>query len=203
MTRWLPGFALVSLALGLAATVSAQEASPKGGSDEDRARMEAWQRASTPGEAHKRLEAIVGTFDAKVRSRLDPTHPPEDSVATSVNSWVLGGRYVEQQFDGTMMGEPFSGIGYAGYDNIQKKFVSVWMDTAGTGILYLTGTANASGKTITGRSTMWDPVREKPFPVESKLVIVDNDHYTFELVGKAPNGRLTKLIEIQYTRKKS
>ncbi len=47
------------------------------------------------------------------------------------------------------------------------------------------------------------PVSGKSFPVESKLVITDDDHYSFELVGKAPNGRLTKLIEIQYTRKKS
>jgi len=194
---------IASLALTLAAEASAQESAPKPSSTDDKARMEAWQRASTPGDRHKKLDAIVGTFDTKVRSRLDPSQPPEDSVGTSVNSWVLGGRYVEQQFEGTMMGEPFTGIGYTGYDNVQKKYVSVWMDTAATGMMYLTGTADAAGKAIAGRSTIWDPVSGKPFPVESKLLITDGDHYSFELVGKAPNGRMTKLIEIQYTRKKS
>ena len=201
MRRSSPGITLVTLALALAASAPAQESAPRAPA-EDKARMVAWQRASTPGEAHKRLEPIVGTFDTKVRSRLDPSKPPEDSVGTSVNSWTIGGRYVEQQFDGTMMGEPFTGIGYMGYDNVQKKYVSVWMDSAGTGMIYLTGAADATGKTITGRSTIWDPVSGKSFPVESKLVIADEDHYSFELVGKAPNGRLTKLVAIQYTRKK-
>jgi hypothetical protein len=69
-------------------------------------------------------------------------------------------------------------------------------------MIYLTGTADVPGKTITGRSTIWDPVSGKPFPVESRMVITDSDHHSFELVGKAPNGRMTKLVEIQYTRKK-
>ncbi len=77
------------------------------------------------------------------------------------------------------------------------------MDTSATGMMYLTGNADAPGKAISGRSTIWDPVSGKSFPVESKLVITDDDHHSFELVGKAPNGRLTKLVEIQYTRKKN
>ena len=202
MTRPFGRLSMASAALALAAALGAQEPTPKASSSGDKARLEAWQRASTPGEPHKKLEALVGTFDTRVRSWIDPSKPPEDSVGTSVNTWVLGGRYVEQQFDGTMMGEPFTGIGYIGYDNVQKKYVSTWLDTAGTGMIYLVGSADASGKTILGHATMWDPVYAKPFPVDSKLVITDNDHHSFELVGKAPNGRLSKLVEIQYTRKK-
>jgi len=194
---------LVSAAIALAAALGAQESASKAPSSGDRARLEALQKASTPGEPHKKLDALVGTFDTRVRSWIDPSKPPEDSTGTSVNSWVLGGRYVEQQFEGTMLGEPFTGIGYTGYDNIQKKYVSVWLDTAGTGMIYLIGSVDATGKTIAGRATMWDPVYAKPFPVESKLVITDRDHHSFELVGKAPNGRMSKLVEIQYTRKKS
>ncbi len=203
MNRPFGRLTMVSAALVLAAALGAQESANKTPSSKEKARLEAWQRASTPGEPHKKLEALVGTFDTHVRSWIDPSKPPEDSTGTSVNSWVLGGRYVEQQFDGTMMGEPFTGIGYIGYDNVQKKYVSVWLDTSGTGMIYLVGGTEASGKTILGRSTMWDPVSGKEFPVESKLVITDNDHHTFELVGKAPNGRMSKLVEIRYTRKKS
>lgn len=202
MIRPFGRLAMVSAALALGAALGAQESAPKAASSGEKARMEAWQKASTPGEPHKKLEALVGTFDTRVRSWLDPAKP-EDSTGTSVNSWVLGGRYVEAQFEGTMMGEPFTGIGYTGYDNVQKKYVSVWLDTSGTGMIYLVGSADASGKTIAGRATMWDPVYAKPFPVESRLVITDNDHHSFELTGKAPNGRMSKLVEIQYTRKKS
>ena len=203
MTRAFGRLSMASAAFALAAALGAQESAPKAASSGEKARLEAWQKASTPGEPHKKLEAIVGTFDTRVRSWIDPSKPPEDSVGTSVNTWVLGGRYVEQQFDGTMMGEPFTGIGYIGYDNVQKKYVSAWLDTSGTGMIYLVGSADASGKTVNGHATMWDPVSGKPFPVDSKLVITDNDHHSFELTGKAPNGRMSKLVEIQYTRKKS
>lgn len=187
---------MAGLALAATLPLAAQD------TDKDKAMMAAWQRAATPGEGQKKLEPLVGTFDAKMRSTIDPSKPPEDSVGVSTNTWVLGGRYVEQEFDGEFMGEPYRGIGYSGYDNVQKKYVSVWMDTAGTGMMFLTSAADKSGKTIAGSARIWDPLSEKPLPVESKIIVTDNDHYSFELWGKAPNGKLMKLIDIQYTRKK-
>jgi hypothetical protein len=184
-----------ALAIALAAPLGGQD------TEKEKAMMEAWQRAATPAEGHKRLEPLIGTFDAKVRSTVDPSRPPEDSVGTSINSWVLGGRYVEQEFDGEFMGEPYRGIGYTGYDNVQKKYVSLWMDTAGTGMMFLTSAPDKSGKTISGSARIWDPLSEKPLPVESKIVITDNDHHSFELWAKAPNGKMIKLMDIQYTRK--
>lgn len=196
MTRPFERLLAAALFLGLAGTMPAQDA------EKDKAMMQAWQKAATPAEGHKNLAPLVGTFDVKMHSTIDPSKPPEDSVGTSTNTWVLGGRYVEQEYDGEFMGEPYRGIGYTGYDNIQKKYVSVWMDTAGTGMMFLTSAADKSGKTIAGSARIWDPVSGNPLPVESKIIVTDNDHYSFELWGKAPNGKLMKLMEIQYTRKK-
>jgi Protein of unknown function (DUF1579) len=196
MTRLFGRITVATLALALTAASFAQDV------DKEKAMMEAWQKASTPGEPHKKLDALVGTFDARVRSTVDPSKPPEDSVGTSVNSWVLGGRYVEQQYDGAFMGEPFTGIGFTGYDNVQKKYVSVWMDTAGTGMMWMTAASDKSGKSLSGSARIWDPVTGKPVTVESKTIITDNDHHSFEMWGKAPNGKTTKLMEIQYTRRK-
>jgi Protein of unknown function (DUF1579) len=47
-----------------------------------------------------------------------------------------------------MRSEAFSGIGIDGYDNLRKKYVTAWMDTMGTGIFMMEGTASADGKTI-------------------------------------------------------
>ena len=49
-------------------------------------------------------------------------------------------------FAGDMMGSPFSGIGLNGYDNNTGKYVSTWMDTMSTAILYFEGTAGPDGK---------------------------------------------------------
>jgi hypothetical protein len=191
------------IVFGCAIGLAAQEKAKKtAGPPDEKAMMEAMQKAATPGDAHKKLEPLVGTFDTSVRMWMDPSKPPEDSAGTTVNSWVLGNRYVEQKYEGTFMGEPFSGIGFTGYDNVQKKYVGVWMDTLSTGMMESTGTADPSGKSFTMKSTMWDPATGKPNTVDTKMAVTDNDHFTFEMWAKAPDGKKMKMMEIKYTRKK-
>jgi hypothetical protein len=197
-----------TLVLALAAIVSTalaqqkeKKPAPKPGAPDEKAMMEAWQKAATPSDAHKKLDAVVGTFDAKVRTWMDPSKPPEDTTGTSVSTWTLGNRFVEEKYDGTMMGEPFNGIGYTGYDNVQKKYVGVWMDSMGTGMMWVTAEPDAAGKSMTGKATMWDPITGKPSTLETKTTIVDNDHHTFEMWGKGPDGKRHKMMEINYTRK--
>lgn len=164
--------------------------------------MTAWMAAATPGDAHKKLEPIVGTFAVKTKSWMDPSKPPEETVGTSENKWVLGNRYVEQRVEGQMMNQPFSGIGYTGYDNYKRKYVGTWMDSMGTMIMISTGTMDASGKKLTSWSTIDDVVLKKPVKIKALLTIVDNDHHFFEMWGPAPDGKNFKMLEINYTRKK-
>jgi hypothetical protein len=164
--------------------------------------MKAWMAAATPGEAHKKLEPVIGSFTVKTKMWMDPSKPPEETGGTSENKWVLGGRFVEQHVDGTAMGQPFSGIGYTGYDNYKKKYVGSWVDSMGTMIMTSAGTADASGKQITFWSTMDDVVMKKTMKVKSQVTIVDADHHTYEMWGPAPDGKMFKTLEVQYTRKK-
>ena len=164
--------------------------------------MEAMQKAATPGEAHKKLEAVVGTFDVKVTMWMDPGKPPAESTGIAEDKWALGNRYVEERFEGTFMGQPFSGIGYTGYDNVKKKYVSTWMDTASTGIMLTTGSGDASGKTMNMSGTMDDPMTGKPQDFTEKMTVADNDHHMLEMWGAGPDGKNYKMMEIQYTRKK-
>src|SRR6266571_7830991 len=138
---------VVGLTLGAALSAAEKQGKKAAGPPDEKAMMEAMQKAGTPGEAHKKLEAIVGTFDTKVKMWMDPTKPAEESTGTSENSWVLGNRYVEMKYQGTFMGQPFSGIGYQGYDNVQKKYVGTWMDSASTGMMTSSGTM--TGNTLT------------------------------------------------------
>jgi hypothetical protein len=163
--------------------------------------MKAWMAVATPGDAHKKLEAVVGTFTTKTTATMDPTKPPEVTEGVSENKWVLGGRFVEQRFEGKAMGQPFSGIGYTGYDNYKKKYVGAWMDNLGTMIMTSTGTPDASGKKITFWSTMDDVVLKKSVKIKALVTIVDNDHHTYEMWAPDPSGKLSKNLEVQYTRK--
>ena len=166
---------------------------------DEKAQMEAMMKAGAPGEAHKKLEPMVGTFDVKMTSWMDPSKPPVQSTGTAERKWVLGNRYVEENYQGTFMDQPFTGIGYTGYDNVGKKYVSIWMDSMSTGIMSMKGTG--SGNSISETGSMLDPMTAKPMNLKTKMTVTDNDHETFEMWGPAPDGKMYKMMEITYTRK--
>ena len=165
-----------------------------------KAAMEAMQKAATPGDEHKKLEPLVGTFDAKVSMWMAPGQPPQESTGTSESSSVLGGRFLETKYQGTFMGQPFSGIGYTGYDNVTKKYIGTWMDTASTGMMSSSG--NLSGKSMKMTATMSDPMSGKVQHATETFTIVDNDHNRMEMWDKGPDGKPVKVMQIDYTRKK-
>lgn len=164
--------------------------------------MKAWMAMSTPGAPHKALENAVGSWDVKVKSWMAPGAPPTESTGTSENKMILGGRFLEQHYEGTMMGGPFSGVGVTGYDNYKKKVVSTWIDSMSTTIMVMQGTLDKSGKVITSWGTMDDVVAKKPMKVKSTVTIVDADHHSYESWSAGPDGKMVKNLEIHYTRKK-
>ena len=166
---------------------------------DEKAAMEAMQKMASPGEAHKKLEPMIGTFNATVKVWMDPSKPPQESASTSENTWVLGNRWVQSKHEGSFMGQPYSGIGYTGYDNVMKKYVGAWMDTAGTGMMTLKG--SMTGNVLHETATMSDPMTGKTAVSTMKTTVTDKDHYMIEMWDKMPNGKMAKIMEIAYTRK--
>lgn len=162
----------------------------------------AWTAYMTPGKEHALLAKSAGTWTAKVKSWMDPSQPPEETEATMETKVVLGGRYLEDRYEGKMFGQPFSGIGYTGFDNHRKKFVSTWIDSAGTGMMTMTGSLDRSGKVLTMTGTMDDFMTGKPTKLKSVGTFVDDDHHRFEMWMSGPDGKMWKNLEMEYVRKK-
>jgi hypothetical protein len=179
---------------------NAAQASDAAPAMDEKAMMDAWTKVATPGEAHQWLEPLVGKWDATITMWMAPGAPPQQSTGSAENSWVLGGRFVEQRYQGNFMGQPFTGLGYTGYDNYKNKYVSSWMDTMGTMMMISQG--DVAGKTLTLSSTIDDILTGKTASVKSETKIVDPDHHVMEMWGPDPEGKQFKSMEIQYTRKK-
>jgi hypothetical protein len=190
----------MAVVLGLAVNAVGQEKAKKSG---DTAMVADLENAMTPGEAQKKLNFMIGTFDVKIRTWVDPSKPPTESSATSVATWVLGNRFVQQMLAGYVGGEAWSGIGYAGFDNTTKKYVATYMDSGGTGMEWFTGTMDAAGKLATMTATVHDEVTGKPIPVEMRLSVAANGDHVTELWQGDARGKMSKVMELQYTRKKS
>ena len=193
-------FLPVVACLLLSTTLFAQEHPPM--SEEQRKMMEAYQKAGTPGDPHRALEHFVGTWDTVIRFWPAPGAPPEKSAGTSESRWILGGRYLEQRFEGTAMGMPFEGRGYTGFDNIRNRYFGTWMDSMSTGMMTTTGVAEEGGKVWKFTGTMDDPLSGKAQPVEEVVRLEGPDKHVMEMWSPGPDGKMFKSMEIVYTRKK-
>jgi len=164
--------------------------------------MKKMQAFATPGDSHKALEALVGEWDVEASYPMGgPGAAVTTSKGTAKSKWILGGRYVQEEFTGEMMGRPFKGIGVTGYDNFRKKYVSTWMDDMGTGIFISEGSADAERKVFTFLGKMDEPVTgEKDKPTKYVVQILSPDKHHFEMHDLSL-GDKSKVFEMTYTRK--
>lgn len=188
---------IAGLSLAIAAPAADKK---KAGPIDEKAMMEAMQAASSPGEAHKKMEPLAGKFSVKVKSWMDPSKPPELSDGSTERQWIFGGRYLEENYQGSFMGQPFSGKGTQGYDNVTKQYFGTWIDSMSTSFTTSVGALN--GKVFKYKGMMSDPASGKSVPYTMNITIADNDHHALEMWGPGPDGKNVKWMEMQYTRVK-
>lgn len=164
------------------------------------AMMELWKQAATPSEPHKLFATLVGSWTTQTKEWMEPGKPPTESTGTAEMKMLLDGRFLYQEYNGQMMGQPFNGIGIDAYDNMTKKYVTAWMDTMGTGIFLMEGTASPDGRTITLRGSHPEPGGGK-MTHRAVWKIVDDNNQVFEMYGAHGKEKETKNLEIIYTRK--
>ncbi|CBK43163.1 conserved exported protein of unknown function [Nitrospira defluvii] len=164
------------------------------------AMMELWKKLAQPGAPHKAFAGLAGSWTTTTKEWMEPGKPPTEASGTAEMKMLLDGRFLYQEFKSQMMGQPFSGIGIDAYDNVRKKYVTAWMDTMGTGIFIMEGTASADGKTITLKGSHPEPGGGQ---MHHRAVwkLPDNNTQTFEMYGNHGHGKEEKMMEITYIRK--
>lgn len=186
----------------LCAEVGAQKetAAPKDADKQTQAMMEAYQRVATPGEPHKRMADMAGSFDAATRMWMQPGATPTEGKGKSENKLIWEGRFLQQEYKGEMMGKPFTGMGMTGYDNAKKKYVGSWADSMGTGLMYSEGAMDAAGKVLTMTTDLVDPMTGKKTRQRSVTRVESADRHVFEMYERDKSGKEWKSLEIVYTR---
>ena len=182
-----------------ASFVLAKEKKPEGKMD-PQAMMEMWKKLATPGEPHKLFASLAGHWTTQTKEWMEPGKPPTESTGSAEMKMLLDGRFLYQEFNSQMMGQPFSGIGIDGYDNLRKRYVTAWIDSMGTGIFLMEGTASADGKTITLMGGHDEPGGGR-MTHRAIWKIVDSNTQTFDMYGTHRGGKEMKLMEITYSRK--
>ncbi len=129
-------------------------------SAEDKAMMEAMERAATPGPQHAMLAGMAGDWTFEGTFWMAPDQPPMQSTGTAERTMALGGRVLVEKVTSSFMGEPFEGHGMTGYDNVTGQYWGAWMDNASTALMTSTGSCD-QGK-CEWHSTIVDPTTGQP-----------------------------------------
>jgi len=195
------GAALVVAAVFVAGLALADDKTTPSTDKQKADAAKAMEQAIAPGAAHKALEPFIGEWKAEVKAWMAPGQPPTESKGTAKVTWILDGRYVQEEFTGDFMGQPFRGMSLTGYDNVRGKYRSVWVDNMSTTIVTSEGDLDATGKVFTFNGD-YACAMTGDKNKQSKLIsrLVNKDKHVFEM-HDPKLGANSKVMEITYTRK--
>jgi uncharacterized protein DUF1579 len=167
---------------------------------EQKAEMEAYMRAGTPGAPHQALASSAGNYDLKIRSWHAPGGPAMEDTGTATRSMALGGRVLVEEVSSTMMGMPYTGRAMMGFDNVSGKYWSTWNDSMSTGIMVNEGTCDAQ-KACTFTGSWNDPIKKAPVKARMTTRWTSPTTEVFELHGPGKDGKEMRMMEIIYTKR--
>jgi hypothetical protein len=166
--------------------------------ENDRAEMmKKVEVAGTPGAGHKVLEQFVGNWKCDVKCWMEPKGEPQQSKATAKVTSIMGGRFLQEDFQGEMMGRPFNGRSFLGFNNVKQVYQSLWFDDMSTAMFTSEGKGDQRTVTLEGKTSC--PATERTdIPMKIVLRVTGPDRHTFEMFD-CSDGEV-KTMEIQYTR---
>jgi hypothetical protein len=192
---WFYGILIAGL-LVATGTVRPQEKADKPATAE----MQEWMKLTLPGEHHKHLEALAGKWNLVVKFKAEPEAAWEESKGMADYKPILGSRFVAENAQCEVFGQPFEWMGFLGYDNHKKKHIAVWVDNFGTGTEYAEGECDLAGQVITYLGEQEDPQTGGKSKYKWVITVESNDKMMIEMYQIDDTGKEFKNMEIVGTR---
>ncbi len=168
----------------------------------DPAAMQAWMKTTEMGLPHEFLEdAFVGEWKTTTKMYMDPEGEPMTSTGTAIVKPIFGGKFIEETYQSTMMGQPYSGRSTVGYDNTRKLFVSSWVDSMSTGISQMHGSIGPDGKTMTFVGDMNEPMSGEMGKAFKFVISIESEDRHVAKMYEVLYGDPFVVMEITYERK--
>lgn len=146
-----------------------------------------------PGPEHEILKKMEGNWDCTIKGM-------GEAKGKMTYKMDLGGLWLVGSFEGEMFGGKFSGRGMDTFDQMKKKYTSVWIDSMSTTPMIFEGTYDKDKKTLTQTADGPGP-DGKPAKYKSVTVYKNDDEFTFTL-NLVVEGKDTPMMTMEYKRKK-
>jgi len=187
----------VAIVCAFGAAAAAQET----GTDQQKA-MEAYMKLMATNENHAFLKNFAGQWDVTSTAWMEPGGQPSVSTSSCTSELILNGCFAMMKYQGIMFGQPFEGIEIIGYDNAQRKYITLWIDNTSTTFYLMSGTREPEGSTIHDTGLWPDPMTGGTSPVRAVTRIVGPDEFTYELYMVGRDSTEFKSLENRLVRKK-
>ena len=169
--------------------------------EEQAAAQQKWMEYMTPSANHKMMAKSVGEWTTSMQMWAAPNTEPMKSDGICKSEMILGGRYMQSVYTGTVMGMPFEGISTDGYDNAKKVYFNSWVDNMGTGMMHAEGKYDESTKTINYVGTMFDPIQNTDIPYRQTIQTIDDKHMVMEMFNITKDNKEYKSMHVEYVKK--
>jgi hypothetical protein len=210
-SSWFAGTAAVLVALAIGVLTSQEALYPRAraaqqetDSDDEtdaEAQIETFARFAMPSQHHRVLDRMAGEWNLKVKYRMSPDTPEVESEGTCKRTWILGKRFVLEEFDGGYLALPFQGHALYGYDAFEGKYTSAWLDTMSTAITTYRGVCDDQCNVINFEGLHGDPWTGAKRRSRGITRFVDDNKHVVEIHEPDAKGREFKILEITYSRK--
>lgn len=164
--------------------------------------MAEWMAKMQPGDHHKHLNVMLGTWEGSIKFWMAPDAEAGESTGSVHREWDMDERFLIEHVEGSTEGfPPFKGLGIVGYNTVENRYESVWIENMATYISFMTGSYDANKKTFTFTGDMLDPMTGKRQKQRHIVDVSDPNKQT--MVGYSTSeGKEFKCFEGSFTKKK-
>lgn len=153
-----------------------------------------------PQKEHAWLEQLAGEWEADIEALVPGQEPLKSKGTESVRK--IGGFWVLAENKSEFQGQPFTGLLTLGYDAGKETYVGTWIDSM-TGYLWTyEGTVDPAGKVLTLKTKGPSHTPGELAKFKEVLELKSKDHKVFTSYIEGENGEWTRMMTINYRRKK-
>lgn len=157
--------------------------------------------AATPGPEQGSLAKLAGDYNREIKFLGPAAAGMPSFTGTAKISVVLGGRFLMEESNDTVMGRRVDGLRLYGYNNATKQYEMARMYTMSTAITMMTGTSSDGGKTIEFSGST-DNAGASKSPLHAQFRILSDDAFEVTMSTTGDDGKDAPFQSTTYKRKK-